>query len=233
MWKYIVFVVLFIAPSYGNLLEPPKNATNMTLLCLPCRPGSYYSRLCAVPSTRPNNSDTVCPYGWCIAKGLGYLNCTLCKPGSFQHDYYQNKCMNCVPGTYSDEVGSPRCFPCPAGTKCLGEGNTVATECDPGYYCAGGPALPVACPPNSYCKKGCAQCESCVPPFWQSEEGSGDCHVTAVLFIVIVLSALIIGLAGLFIWTTIRKLEYDDEAMKSAEVTSLIPRADGPTYRGL
>jgi len=191
--------------------------------CTPCAPGSYQSISCQ-------------------------STCLLCAPGSFTPQYGYNTCRRCPAGQYcpfANTSNPPSCLPgqycpegsligiiCPPGFKCIGRGNPIPVKCDPGYFCTGGDALPEACPRDTYCPETCTECEHCFVPFWQSDGAAPECHVTAVLYIVVIISILFLGLLFFVIWTSIRKRNKEDD-LSAAEITNLIPRPEGPKYTGL
>jgi len=147
----LLFIVLSASAEtmYDELQEDNSTTPdNLTLICKPCSFGEYSTPLCAIPINEPNTSTPVCKVGFCIPQ----LNCSLCEPGTYQNEQWQNKCLSCIPGFYNSRSGQINCPPCPRGTYCPFCSTIIPLDCEIGRYCPDtGATKGILCPPGYKC----------------------------------------------------------------------------------
>ena len=160
-------------------------------ICLPCVPGMYQlnsttcascpagffanmSRLEWCYACRPGTYADTASAAACTACGAGRFgtawatsnSCDGCPLGFFGSDTKRTICSACPAGYYNNLNGSTSCVPIPPGTA-------GQSECNAGYFCAGGNATMQPCPPGKYAdQEQTARCLECIPGRYAGSSGS-------------------------------------------------------------
>jgi len=201
---------------------------NMTIECIPCRPGTFNAHLnasecyecdpgsiaplkraenCSVcpPGTSNNSRSTACPScpAGTKAPDSGTAVCESCVAGQYSGQG-SLECQDCYAGSYNPNEGSSSCIPCGEGKWNPQEGSSqksACKDCPDGYYCPSTVnAAPEACPSDHYCVDGSSSPKSCSPMF-EASEASVSCHAQAELYIIVALgSAFVVILFFSIVW---------------------------------
>ena len=150
--------------TYGGCFWTPENCN-----CNSCGKGTYYNSfqnrcLFCPPGTYKNFQGVDSPCLKCPPGTLsseGFVECSLCIPGTFQPEEGKNFCSYCLDGQYQPNYGKTECLNCPPG-KDSNENKTSCRDCNDGYYSTGGMKCkncPESC--QGTCEKTNGKCLGC------------------------------------------------------------------------
>eukprot|EP01125_Pyxidicula_operculata_P002271 TRINITY_DN12170_c0_g1_i1.p1 TRINITY_DN12170_c0_g1~~TRINITY_DN12170_c0_g1_i1.p1 ORF type:complete len:283 (+),score=10.65 TRINITY_DN12170_c0_g1_i1:53-850(+) len=193
--------------------------------CTPCGPGFY----------QPNSVGILCD-----TCGYGYYNpydgqseCLSCEPGNFCPRGANKVQVPCGLGYYCPDWNMYRGFLCQPGTVCLSQGTINPVKCSAGFYCTGGSNPMMVCPINFYCPEGSGSATPC-PWLFTSPVESYSCDPTLEFYLVVGFASCLLLVGIIFIWyEASKRIKAKIDNTVSAEITNLIPKADGPSYTGL
>ena len=131
-----------------------------------------------------DSSCESCPTG-SYASQSGSAVCTLCSAGSYQNVTRAESCTRCKAGKFCPTGSSfelpPTCEPGQYANKSDVSGIPACFDCERGFACAGGAALPRECIAGSHAPDTrSSSCTLCMEGYYQNETGAVSCRRCSV-----------------------------------------------------
>jgi len=190
-------------------------SNTMNTDCVPCSPGSH----------SPINGSSECsPCSTGHYSGAGKSWCSLCPKGTFNPDLGKSVCQNCGERYYGPllgQTGRSACIICPPGNYCPSASTSEPLMCPKDNFCQEGSSVPTPC---FFLYEADAGRESCQQSdnFWIAIGGVAGGVMLVITAIVILRYAILIN-----------KSLAPRKNMEPVEIDRLIPKSDGPVYKGL